>query len=77
MCLKVWTFWRRCRKRRMIEELERMSLIHSSGIYLMSLLWTTVAKASASSHITTLVRSSPLQPGISRSPTQSSATSTS
>lgn len=51
--------------------------IQSFDVYLMSLLWTIVAKASASSCITILVRSSPLTLGMSLSPTQSSATSTS
>ena len=83
MFLRAWTFWHRSRKRRTIEHgrifLCLSFLWHSLSehYYLISLLCTTVAKASASSCITILVRSSPDTPGMSRSPTASSAIRTS
>jgi hypothetical protein len=78
MYSRVWTSWHR--KRRTIEYEHHFDFRYGSQTlrdYLMSLLCTTVAKASASSCITILVKSSPETPGMSRSPTASSATKTS
>ncbi len=55
----------------------RDSTILTSQVYLISLLCTTVANASASSCITIFDTSFPEAPGISLSPTQSSAIMTS